>query len=225
MPSAAANENLGFGGWLIPRLVRTMIKTISRTASIAVVGVEAIDDLESKGQEVIIVFFHGRQLLLVDHLRGRKVSVMSSYSRDGELQARTLAGFGYEIVRGSATRGGAGGLIGLKRLMEDGYHSSFAVDGPRGPIHEVKPGAVFLAKKVGAPLLPLISSAKPARIFSKAWDRYMLPYPFCRGAVLYGDPIYLDSDMGEEALARDSRMIQKVLLDLQDKADSMVGYL
>jgi len=222
---ADGGERLGFGGWFIPRFARTMIRMICRTASITVNGVEAIDDLESSGQEAVIVFFHGRQFILVDHLRGRKVSVMSSLSRDGELQARTLSGFGYKIVRGSASRGGAKGLIGLKKLMKDGYHSTFAVDGPRGPINEAKPGAVFLAKKVGAPLLPLISSAKPARIFSRAWDRYMLPYPFSRAVVIYGSPIFLDSDTSEEALERDSRMIQKVLLDLQDDADRIVGYL
>jgi lysophospholipid acyltransferase (LPLAT)-like uncharacterized protein len=89
----------------------------------------------------------------------RKATIMSSLSRDGELQAHILAGFGYRIVRGSASRGGARGLIGMKRGMRDGYHAGLAVDGPKGPIHEVKPGVIYLAKKTGAPVIPVLTSA------------------------------------------------------------------
>ncbi len=224
MPTEDVKENLGFTGWLVPRLVRTLIRSVCLTVSLKVVGVDTIDRLESAGVEVVIVFFHGRQFLLIGHLRGRKLGVMSSLSRDGELQSRTLSGFGFRIVRGSASRGGASGLIGLKKLMENGYHSTFAVDGPKGPINEVKPGAVYLAKKVGAPLLPLVASAKPAHIFHKAWDKYMIPFPFSRGVVLYGDPIYMDSDLGEEAVERDCIRLQEVLIKLQKEADRIVGY-
>ncbi len=224
MPQGKTAAELGFAGWAIPRLFRTLIRTISSLVSKTVAGVEVLDELESTGQEAVIVFFHGRQFLLVNHMRGRKLGVMASLSRDGELQTRTLSGLGFEVVRGSASRGGAGGLIGLKKLMERGYHSAFAVDGPKGPIHEVKSGAIYLAKKVGAPLLPLMSSAKPAHIFHKAWDRYMLPFPFSRGVILYGDPIYFDSDLSEEAVKRDSFILQDILLQLQEEADKVAGY-
>ena len=224
MPQGKTAAELGFAGWAIPRLFRTLIRTISSLVSKTVAGVEVLDELESTGQEAVIVFFHGRQFLLVNHMRGRKLGVMASLSRDGELQTRTLSGLGFEVVRGSASRGGAGGLIGLKKLMERGYHSAFAVDGPKGPIHEVKSGAIYLAKKVGAPLLPLMSSAKPAHIFHKAWDRYMLPFPFSRGVILYGEPVYMDSDLSEEAVERDRVMLQGILLKLQEEADKVAGY-
>jgi lysophospholipid acyltransferase (LPLAT)-like uncharacterized protein len=148
---------------------------------------------------------------------------MTSLSRDGELQSRVMAGLGYEVVRGSASRSGARGLIGLKKLMDRGWHATFAVDGPRGPIHEVKPGAVYLAKKTGAPVVPMASSAKPAHIFSRAWDLYLLPRPFAKGAVVFGEPIYFNADMSEEAVTRDSVLLKEELLRIQERADEMTG--
>lgn len=186
-------------------------------------GIEHIDAVEADGGRAILVFFHGRQFLLTGYLVGRKLTVLSSLSRDGELQADVMSGLGYAVVRGSASRGGARGLIGLKKKMDEGYHATFAVDGPKGPLHEVKPGAVYLAKKSRAPIIPMISSAHPAHVISGAWDLYLLPFPFSKGVALFGPPITLDPDTSDSAMARDSAVVKKALLELQARADGMAG--
>ena len=210
-------------GRLIPLLARVLIRSVTWTVRIRCEGMQILEELESSGRTAVLAFFHGRQFLLTGVLVGRKMGIMASLSRDGELQTRVMTGLGFEVVRGSASRGGVRGLIGLKRLMEKGYYATFAVDGPKGPIHEVKPGAVFLAKKAGAPVVALAASASPAHIFSRAWDLYLLPWPFGRGAVIFGDPIYFDDDMSEEAMARDSRILRDELLRLQQRADEITG--
>ena len=214
---------LGFSGWAIPVFGRALIRVLGGSVRVRESGREKLDDLERQDKVAVLAFFHGRQFLLISTFLGRRVSIMSSLSRDGELQARALSGLGFSIVRGSASRGGARGLIAMKKQMDRGYHGSFAVDGPKGPIHQVKPGAVYLAKKTGAPVLPLAASANPALTFNKAWDRYILPLPFCRGAVIYGDPIFLDGDLAEEAVDRDCEALQSVLVRLQEEADEAVG--
>jgi len=208
---------------LLPVLARFLIKCLTFTVFIRCEGIEFLDDMEKKDERAVLAFFHGRQFLLAGYLRGRKMGIMSSLSRDGELQTRVMAGLGYKVVRGSASRGGARGFIGLKRLMEKGYHATFAVDGPKGPLHEVKPGAVYLAKKTGAPVLGIAASAKPAHILSKTWDLYLLPWPFARGAVVFGPPIYFDGDTSDEAMRRDSLAVQDELLRLQTRADEITG--
>ena len=220
---AEQGNNLGMIGRLIPLLARVLIRSVTWTVRIRCEGVQILDELESAGRTAVIPFFHGRQFLLTGFLAGRKLGVMSSFSRDGELQTHIMTGLGFEVVRGSASKGGARGLIGLKRLMEKGYHATVAVDGPKGPIHEVKPGAVFLAKKSGAPVIGLAASARPAHIFSRAWDLYLLPWPFSKGAVIFSDPIYFNDDMSEEAMARDSRFLKEELLRLQQRADEITG--
>jgi lysophospholipid acyltransferase (LPLAT)-like uncharacterized protein len=214
---------LGVAGWFVPRLVRGMIRLLGRASRLTIQGREILDSLEDEGRSAVLAFFHGRQLLLSYSLIGRKVAVMSSLSRDGELQSRTLAGFGFAIARGSASRSGARGLIGLMKLVRQGYHATVAVDGPKGPIYKAKPGAVYLAKKTGHPVVFMVSSASPARVLDKAWDRFLMPLPFSRAAVIYDGPHYLDDDMSEEAIDRDSRMLEEKLLELNEKADEMVG--
>ena len=220
---AGSENSIGIAGRLIPLLARVLIRSVTWTVRIRCEGVQILDELESAGRTAVLPFFHGRQFLLTGFLAGRKLGVMSSFSRDGELQTHVMTGLGFEVVRGSASRGGARGLIGLKRLMEKGYHATVAVDGPKGPIHEVKPGAVFLAKKSGAPVVAMAAAASPAHIFSKAWDLFLLPWPFSRGAVIFSDPIYFDDDMSEEAMARDSHFLKEELLRLQERADEITG--
>lgn len=209
--------------WLIPSLARVLIRYLTWSVRIHTEGIQVLDELESAGQSAILPCFHGRQFLITGYFVGRKMGVMTSLSRDGELQSRVMGGLGYGVVRGSASRSGARGLIGLKKLMDKGYHSTFAVDGPKGPLHEVKPGAVFLAKKSGAPLIPMTSSANPAHIFTRAWDLFLLPWPFAKGAVIFGEPLYFDSDMSAEAISRDSRILKEELFKLQERADEMTG--
>ena len=220
---AGSGNNMPITGRLLPLIARVLIRFITSSVRIHSEGTQILDELETAHRTAILTFFHGRQFLLLGFFVGRRIGIMASLSRDGELQARALNGLGYEIVRGSASRGGARGLIGLGKLMKKGYHASFAVDGPKGPIHEVKPGAVYLAKKSGAPVIGLAASSAPAHIFTRAWDRYLLPWPFAKGAIVMGDPIYFDDDKSDEAIGRDCQILKEELLRLQQKADEITG--
>ncbi len=122
----------GWKGIILPPLARCFIRSLGGTVGMTVEGEGPLLEMEARGKAAVLPFFHGRQFLLINHLAGRRVTVISSLSRDGELQARTLAGLGFSIVRGSSSRGGARALLGMARLMEQGVHASFAVDGPRG---------------------------------------------------------------------------------------------
>jgi lysophospholipid acyltransferase (LPLAT)-like uncharacterized protein len=224
-PGAAegAPEAPGWKGVVLPPLARCFIRALGGTVGVTVEGEGPLLELEARGKAAVLPFFHGRQFLLINHLAGRRVTVISSLSRDGELQARTLAGLGFSIVRGSSSRGGARALLGMARLMEQGVHASFAVDGPRGPLHRVKPGAVYLAKRMRAPLVPMAASASPAWVLHRAWDRYQLPRPFARGAVLFGAPFHADGDLSEQAVERDRAELERRMLELLGAADARVG--
>src|SRR5690606_36476314 len=99
--------------------------------------------------------WHGDELVLVGYYSFRRLAVLSSLSKDGTLMAKTLQLLGYEVFRGSSSKGGARGLIGLIRAVKAGSQAALAVDGPKGPIYEVKPGIVDLAARTGMPIVPL----------------------------------------------------------------------
>ena len=214
---------LGRAGVLIPLATRLLLTGIPATMRIRLEGMEQLDSMQADGRMGVLAFFHGRQFLLMSCLRSKKLSSMVSLSRDGEVQAKVMVALGYQVARGSASRGGTRGLMGLVKLMKEGYWPALAVDGPKGPIHEVKPGAVFLAKREGVPLIPMAASARPSRLFRKAWDLYLLPMPFSRGSVLLGDPLIFDKDLEKKALARDCGILRVALLRLQKRADEITG--
>jgi len=76
---------------------------------------------EAAGERFILAFWHRHLLLMPYAYRGRRISVMISQSRDGELIARTVARFGIGAARGSSSRGGLAGMRSLLRQAEEGW--------------------------------------------------------------------------------------------------------
>jgi lysophospholipid acyltransferase (LPLAT)-like uncharacterized protein len=145
---------------------------------------------------VVWVFWHGAQMALLARKR-RPTAVLVSLSKDGELQAGVMRRHGMIVVRGSSSRRAAGGLRGLLRELAKGRDVAFAVDGPRGPLHRAKPGAIACARSAGAKLVPLGVHASSA-IVLRAWDRFVIPLPFSRVDIAIGpalDPDRSPSDI------------------------------
>ena len=138
----------------------------------------------------LIAFWHGDQLPLLGQRPPGPLVAPISLSRDGDLQTAVLARFGIVAVRGSSSRGGARALRGLWRALRTGACALMAVDGPRGPRGEVKPGVVFLAQRTGLPVYPVSVAVRRGRRLAKAWDRFLLPAPFTKTVVCFGDPWY-----------------------------------
>jgi lysophospholipid acyltransferase (LPLAT)-like uncharacterized protein len=159
-------------------------------------------DLELEGHAGVpwvLSFFHGTQWPLLAWKRRRPTLVMVSHSADGTMQARALAVLGFEIVRGSSSRGGARGLATIVRRMRSGdVDAAFAVDGPRGPYGDVKPGAALAARRSGGVLVPMGSAVARGKTFVRAWDRFVLAWPFSRVVVVLGAPV--DPDAGDVAI-------------------------
>jgi lysophospholipid acyltransferase (LPLAT)-like uncharacterized protein len=197
---------------LLSWLAALVVRVLGRSLRLSVVG-----PAEPEGP-VLYAFHHGRQFGLLHYRPARGAAVMSSLSRDGRLQAKILARLGYAVVAGSSSKGGAGGLRGLVRHVRRGLCAGFAVDGPKGPPGVVKPGIVALARMTGAPIVPL-SFAAPGRIFEKAWDRYLLPRPFCRGVIARGDALKVARDASPAAVEETRRHLENALRELDRAAE------
>jgi lysophospholipid acyltransferase (LPLAT)-like uncharacterized protein len=175
------------------------------------------------GQPFLMAFFHGRQFLLVHRLKSWPAAIMTSISYMGEIQSRILSGFGFKIIRGSSSRGGARVLGQMIRLVRQGNIGVFAVDGPRGPGGVAKPGVIFAARKLGVPIVPVTTSARPSFVLKSAWDRYLLPMPFCSALILFGSPWHPGDSLGEEAIREDCRKLEDILNELGKEADTLIG--
>jgi lysophospholipid acyltransferase (LPLAT)-like uncharacterized protein len=142
------------------------------------------------GRPWVFAFWHGTQWPLLAWRRRRRTAVLVSWSPDGAMQSGALAVQGFSVVRGSSSRGGARGLIGLVRAMRrDGADAAFAVDGPRGPRGVVKEGAVLAARASGGVLVPMGGAVRRGVVLRRAWDRFAIAWPFSTVAVVLGAPI------------------------------------
>lgn len=123
-----------------------------------------------------------------------KIATMTSTSKDGQLIDYVIRKFGGATSKGSSTRGAVSALKGLIRLVRSGFNSSMAVDGPKGPIYQVKPGVFELAKLTHATIVPVGIASEPHFVFEKAWNKARLPKPFARISVYFSKPLDLDLD-------------------------------
>lgn len=198
-------------GWII-------LSLWSRTIGMRFVNKTVPDLLTSEGKNFIYAFWHGRQFLLFHSHRHTGVVINSSESRDGEIQAGILKRFGFAVVRGSSKRKGERALLGLVDGLRKGKNVAIAVDGPRGPLHEAKQGALYVAGKLNKPIVPVITSAKRYWILEKIWDKYLLPVPFTKGVVVYGEPITVPG-ISEDVLAAKGKELETALNGLMARAD------
>ena len=204
-------------GWLIRLLVRTYRVEVEA-------GAERFEQLRQGSTPVVIAGWHEGLLasgtFLLDGLvsRGFPLALLVSLSRDGEILARLARKLGMEVVRGSTSRGGLGGLRRLyRKLSRGGFSVGIAPDGPRGPAHECKPGVLLLAQIAGVPVLPIASAASSAwRLGS--WDRMIVPHPFARVAIVLGQPIGVPASLSSEELASASQELAETLNDLSERA-------
>jgi lysophospholipid acyltransferase (LPLAT)-like uncharacterized protein len=176
----------------------SIISLWSRTLRIRFVNRDIPEGLQRTGTNFIYAFWHGRQFLLFHTHRDSHVVIPASESRDGEIQAGILRRFGFDVVRGSSKRKGDRALLGLVDALRNGKSVALAVDGPRGPIYEVKQGVTYLAGKLSKPIVPVIMGARRAWVLGKIWDQYLLPRPFSQCVVLYGSPITVHGTSVEE---------------------------
>jgi lysophospholipid acyltransferase (LPLAT)-like uncharacterized protein len=166
---------------------------------------------------VILAMWHGRMLCPVPLYKGQDFTILVSASGDGDLSEALLRGFGYDVVRGSASRGGASAL--RKMLAALGRGSTLAVtpDGPRGPRHSVNPGPAWIARATGHPILPAGYACTPRRELS-SWDRYSIPKRGARVVASYGEPIYVARSAQRQELEAVSRTLHESLMNAERAA-------
>jgi hypothetical protein len=175
--------------------------------------------LKARGVPILFALWHGRMFLSIQAHRQEGIVTMASRSKDGEIIAGWLERNGYSVVRGSSTRGGSEALREMVRRVRSGRAAALTVDGPTGPPREVQPGIVQLARLTGGWILPITSSSARPR-FLASWDRYLLPKPFSRNVVLYGDPFPIGA---EESDASAQERIANALDEVTREADRAAG--
>lgn len=193
----------------IPWLARWAVQALFATARFEVVQTPA-EGIAPVRRPVIFVLWHGRLLPLAYLHRGQGIATLISRSADGEYIARVMERWGYLTARGSSSRGGGPALRELVRAAQAGHSVAITPDGPRGPRERMKPGALTAARLSGLPLVPAAAGTDRAW-WPGAWDRFLVPKPFARIRIAYGEAIPVPRDADGPSLERIAGQVQASL--------------
>lgn len=184
---------------------------------------DPVRSLERSGFHLIYTFWHAHILALTYTHRHRSVVVLVSRHGDGEYISQVIHRLGFGTVRGSSSAGGLRSLIEMARLGRAGHPLSVTPDGPRGPRHVLQPGVLIIAQRSGLPIVPLAAGARRCWLL-RSWDRFEIPYFFSRVLVAVGEPIFIPSELGQDALLAEYKpKVERALTELEDRVQSWAG--
>ncbi|MCX7943665.1 MAG: lysophospholipid acyltransferase family protein [Deltaproteobacteria bacterium] len=143
----------------------------------------------------IFALFHSYQMIIASYRAPFKINVLVSLSKDGEIASQVLRRLGFGVVRGSSSKRGLEALNELVELVNRGESAAITVDGPRGPLEEVKSGVIRLAQKTGAPIVCVSAIAKPMYRLKNSWDMFVVAPPFAKIVIYFSDPIYIEEHL------------------------------
>lgn len=205
--------------WSIARYLRLLGVTGRWTVD----GADIPAALLESGRPFILAFWHGRLMMMPEAWRfAAPVHMLTSRHPDGQLIARTLGHLGIDTVAGSTDRGGAEVMRAMVRLLKQGECVGVTPDGPRGPRMRASAGIVQIARLAGVPIVPATCAARPRRLIP-SWDRLVVPLPFGRRIVAWGEPIEIERDADDEAVEAARVRLERRLNEMTRALDVRLG--
>jgi lysophospholipid acyltransferase (LPLAT)-like uncharacterized protein len=202
-------------------LMWLFIAATNRTVRFEVIGPRPDDALRGTGEKIVYVFFHSRLFSMFRMLRGRRVAVLVAVGDIGDVIANTARWFGHVPARGGRSGRATAALVEMIREVRRGRTGAFAVDGSRGPRDVVKPGALYVAQKTGAVVVPVATSAF-RHWHLGIWDRHEIPAPFTKMIALMGEPVRVPRGASREEIDETALRIEETLLTLGEMAEDRV---
>lgn len=218
-------------GWLL----HIYLRLVWLTARMEISGNTALRTRALNGQvSLVYSIWHGRLLgATYDPYCGLAITAIASRSGDGEFAAQFLEPFGIKMIRGSSSnpkkpskqKGGAAAMAAALRFLRETPDGIIAMtpDGPKGPRGVCHFGVAAIAMRAGVPVLPLAWSSSRALTFN-SWDRAMVPLPFTRIHVVWGDELAPPTDYADRDVVERFRLdVENAMLAVTVAADRLAG--
>lgn len=207
-----------------PRVLAIPIYLLVRAIGASLrITLEGYDRIQSLPGGKVLAGWHGRTFVAAIVFRRRSVWTIISQSNDGDMQNRIFQRLGFNTIRGSTGRGGVRAAVEAIKVLREGVTMAFTPDGPRGPSGIVQSGIMLMAQKSGASLIPVGVSAARRWIYP-AWDRYLIPKPFSKAIMIFGDPIRVAADADDAQVEQARAQLESELHRLEVLAEARMGH-
>jgi len=171
---------------------------------------EKIDQLIANGERVLIVFWHGKYFPLFALAEGRDALVFTSQSFRGEIISRICNSFGYEAGIIPENRN-VSGFAFVEDALRRKKLGAIVVDGPLGPNHKVKSGAVKLASSLGYLIVPISMACDSKRVMEKRWDKRELPRWNAKVTLAVGEPLRIPAELSAGDIGAWNKKVKDIL--------------
>lgn len=176
--------------------------------------------LNPKGSYIFVMWHEQVIAVMNGHAFTEPYLALASRSKDGDYAAFVAQKMGFTPVRGSSNKkrqdkGGKEAMAMYVDKLKEGLCGGLTVDGPKGPRHKCKPGAVVMSKLTGAPILPVVAVAK-RHIEFNSWDKFKIPLPFTKIIMTYGEPIQVEREADDARVAEICEKVNQSLISLTE---------
>lgn len=190
-----------------------LIRLYCRTFRLTVVNESRWMSHLAGGGTVLLCTWHQQFFAAIRHFqnyRGYCPGLMISRSRDGEIIAGVAALSGWRPVRGSSSLGGQAALRAMADHLTANRLAGHILDGPKGPAGTVKAGLIRLAHAAGAAIVPFTVVADDCW-YAASWDRFMIPKPFSRVEIRYGDMLRFPETTDTAVFESQRRTVEDIM--------------
>jgi len=189
-----------------------------------VIGKEIAANFWDNGKPFILAFWHGRILMMpYCWMHDKKIHMLISQHRDGQIISRIVNYFGIHTVPGSTHKGGSVAFRALLKALKSGECVGITPDGPHGPRMVVSEGIVQVARLTGAPVVPCTFATKRRHLLN-TWDRFWIALPFARGVFIWGQPLFLPAKASADEQEAFRRQLEEILNKITNEADLKMGH-
>lgn len=200
----------------------TLLRWLSSTWRVEILGSEHLESARGEGGGHFMALWHGRMVVGLPHHGERDWYVLVSQSDDGDISEALLEAFRYKVIRGSSSRGGARALREMLDVLHTGAVLIITPDGPRGPRHSMNPGLAWMARATGYAVVP-IGFGFDRAWHAESWDRFTIPKPWARVAMVYGEPVRVARTATPEDMDAATERIRVELMRAEKRGFERLG--
>tara|TARA_R110002110_G_scaffold66876_3_gene182771 strand:+ start:9168 stop:9914 length:747 start_codon:yes stop_codon:yes gene_type:complete len=220
---------------VIAYLIALFIRLVRRTSRFEIRHGDIAARFWSEDKPFVAATWHGQNMILPTFWHNwREMRILVSKHGDGEIVAGVMSFLGVGTIRGAGVpkgderiykqkkKGGAGALRAMVRALGENISIGLTADLPPGPARRAGEGIVMLARLSGRPIVPVAATTR-ARIQLRNWDRFTINLPFTKGALVWGEPIYVPRDADPDEIEAARQRVENALNAVAEEADSIVG--
>jgi lysophospholipid acyltransferase (LPLAT)-like uncharacterized protein len=220
---------------IIAWLIALFIKLVRRTGRFEIRRGDIAASFWTEDKPFVAATWHGQNMILPTFWHNwREMRILVSRHGDGEIVAYVMEFLGVGTIRGAGVpkgeeraykqkgKGGAGALRAMVRALGENISIGLTADLPPGPARLAGEGIVMLARLSGRPIVPVAATTR-SRIRLKNWDSFTINLPFSKGALVWGEPIYVPRDATQEEIEEARKRVEEGLNAVAVEAEEIVG--